>query len=67
MFVSLPTGYGKLLCFGLLPRVFDLLKGKEKHSITLVVLAHSDNAGAGCLFLRKGLSACTQRQRMKCM
>ena len=67
MFVSLPTDYGKSLCFGLLPHIFDLLRGKEKHSIALVIPIHSDNAGAGCLFLRKGLSTCTQRQRVKCM
>ena len=30
--------------------------------------AHSDNAGAGCLFLRKGLSTrmCAQRLHVKC-
>ena len=69
MFVSLPTGYGKSLCFGLLLHVFDLLRGKEKHSIALVVPAHSDNAGASCLFLRKGLSAhaCAQTLHVKCM
>ncbi len=29
VFVSLPTGYGKSLCFALLPIVFDLLRGVE--------------------------------------
>ena len=36
MFVSLPTGYGKSLCYTLLPPVFDLLRGIEK-SMVLVV------------------------------
>ena len=39
VFVSPPTGYGKSLCFGLLPRVFNLLRGKEKNSIAVVVSA----------------------------
>ncbi len=34
VFVSLPTGYGKSLCFALLPSVFDML---EKASIVLVI------------------------------
>ena len=38
VFVALPTGYGKSLCFGLLPRVFDLLRGVEKQSVVIVVL-----------------------------
>ena len=28
VFVSLPTGYGKSLIYGVLPVVFDLMKGK---------------------------------------
>ena len=30
VFVSLPTGYGKSLCFGLLSCVFDALKGGKR-------------------------------------
>ena len=37
VFVSLPTGFGKSLCYTLLPRVFDLLRGVEKQSIALVI------------------------------
>ena len=37
VFVALPTGYGKSLCFGLLPRVFDLLRGVEEQSVVIVV------------------------------
>ena len=29
VFAVLPTGYGKSLCFGCLPLVFDTLLGKE--------------------------------------
>ena len=37
VFVSLPTGYGKSLCYTLLPPVFDLLRGVKEKSIVLVV------------------------------
>ena len=35
-FVILPSGYGKSLCYGILPYVFDALRGKEG-SIVLCV------------------------------
>ena len=35
--VSLPTGYGKSLCYTLLPSVFDLLRGVKEKSNVLVV------------------------------
>ena len=38
VFVSLPTGYGKSLCYTLLPLVFDSLRSSDSHkSIVLVV------------------------------
>ncbi len=43
VFVSLPTGYSKSLCFALLPSVFDMLKGVEKASIVLVISPDINN------------------------
>ena len=38
MFVSLPTGYGKSLCYALLPFIFDVKRGLvEKKSVVMVV------------------------------
>ena len=37
VFVSLPTGYGKSLCYTILPALFDRLRSVEKKSIILVV------------------------------
>ena len=40
VFVSLPTGFGKSLCFGILPRLYDLKKFgtiEKKESIVIVV------------------------------
>ena len=36
-FVSLPTGYGKSLCYAILPWAFDELRNTKKASIVLVV------------------------------
>lgn len=37
VFVSLPTGFGKSLCYAILPRVFDFVKEVHNKSIVLVV------------------------------
>ena len=38
VFICLPTGYGKSLCYALLPLVFDSLLGREKGtSIVLII------------------------------
>ena len=35
--VIVPTGYGKSLCFALLPLVFDYLRGEEKASVVICI------------------------------
>ena len=35
--MSLPTGYGKSLCYTLLPRFFDFVRGAKNKSIVVVV------------------------------
>ena len=37
VFVSLPTGSGKTLCYAILPKVFDILRGKSSKSVAIVV------------------------------
>ena len=37
VFVSLPTGYGKSLCYALLPRIFDMLRTVDKASIAIII------------------------------
>ena len=37
VFAVLPTGYGKSLCYGCLPLVFDILHHPAKHSIVCVI------------------------------
>ena len=37
VFVSLPTGSGKSLCYGVLPKVFDTLRKKRSKSIVIVI------------------------------
>ena len=58
VFIALPTGFGKSLCYGCLPRVFDCLKGTESKSVVVVVtplLALMEDQGT--VFTAKGLSA----------
>ena len=37
VFIAVPTGYGKSLCFGVLPRAFDLKRGVQSQSLVMVV------------------------------
>ena len=37
VFIALPTGYGKSLCFALLPRAFDMFRGVQNQSVVMVV------------------------------
>ena len=59
VFVALPTGYGKSLCYALLPLVFDRMRGLvEKTSIVMIVsplIALVKDQSVS--FTRKGISA----------
>ena len=59
VFVSLPTGYGKSLCYALLPSIFNTKKGlTEKTSICLIVsplIALMKDQSS--FFTQKGISA----------
>ena len=37
VFISLPTEYGKSLCYALLPLVFDYVRGIDRSSIVVCV------------------------------
>ena len=45
VFVCLPTGYGKSLCFVLLPLVCDYLRGRKNGSIVMCVSLDFPNDG----------------------
>ena len=73
MFVSLPTGFGKTLCFGVLPWTFDHLRGSREanpatqRSIVLVVsplVALMDDQLS--FFVERGLTATRLRTGMDC-
>ena len=40
VFGCLPTGYGKSLCYAILPKVFDKLRGRTNESIVLIISPH---------------------------
>ena len=37
VFVALPTGYGKSLCYALLPLVFDFVRGRPLQASSIVL------------------------------
>ena len=57
MLVILPTGYGKSLCFALLPLVFDYLRGEANTSIVICVSPLTSLMEQRTRFSHRGLSA----------
>ena len=39
VFICLPTGYGKSLCFAILPHLFDYLRGHRDHLSIVICVA----------------------------
>ena len=66
MFVSLPTGYRKSLCFGLLPPVFDLLRGAENHIALVVSPLLAIMKEQVAFFSAKGISAACVSDKNDC-
>ena len=38
VFVSLPTGYGKSLIYGILPLAFDIFRGRKNSDIYIILI-----------------------------
>ena len=57
VFVSLPTGYGKSLCFALLPRVFDMMRNVKNRSVVIVVSPLIALREQASNFSNKGISS----------
>ena len=51
VFVALPTGFGKSLCYCCLPYVFDKLRGFTNGSIAVVVSPLKKDQVAHCIIL----------------
>jgi ATP-dependent DNA helicase RecQ len=74
VFVSLPTGSGKSLCYAILPKVFDILRGKSSKSIAVVVSplislmkdqVHSlETKGVSSIYVTKNMSDDWQEQKL---
>ena len=66
VFVSLPTCYGKSLCFSLLPQVFDLLREAEDHIVLVVSPLLAIMKEQVAFFSAKGISAACISDKNDC-
>ena len=57
VFIVLPTGFGKSLCYGCLPLVYDTLGGKEGSIVVVISPLIALMKDQACKFSEKGLSA----------
>ena len=60
IFVALPTGYGKSLCYALLPLIFDMRRGLVKRTsicmmVSPLIALMKDQSTS---FTAKGISSC---------
>ena len=75
VFVSLPTGSGKSLCYAILPKVFDILRGKSSKSVAIVVSplislmkdqVHSlETKGVSSIYITKTMSDMSRNARTR--
>ena len=66
VFVSLPTGYRKSLCYALIPRIFDMLRSEDKASIAIIILPLISLMQDQAIyhFNQKGISSTLDKRRL---
>ena len=68
VFVSLPTAFGKSLIYGLLPAVFDRLKGyREPTSVALIVSPLASHDRSKGRVSPRGIGVSRRRARRSCI
>ena len=62
VFMCLPTGYGKSLCFALLPLVFDHLRGKKGSIVICVSPLMMEHYNSQLIIIHDFITGCDNKR-----